>query len=112
MNKYILKFRASDKAEFETIIDGRKTVETRAATPRYQKVEAGDTLVIKCGDETVEKKVKKIEHFGSIDELIKSVGLENVMPLAPNIDQAKSVWRSFPGYDQKIKQYGLIAWYI
>lgn len=110
--KHRLVFRASDQAEFETIVDGRKTVESRAATPRYRKVEAGDTLAINCGKDTITKVVKRVEIYPGIDELVAAVGLSNVMPLVKNVKQAKQEWYSYPGYRDKIAQHGLVAWYI
>lgn len=69
----------------------------------------GDVLVIKCGDQSIEKEVKKVENFASVDELIQSAGLAAVMPLAKDVESAKKVWYSFPGYKAKIDQYGLVA---
>ena len=113
MKKHIIKFRATDKAEFQTIIDGRKTVETRANTVKYQNYEVGDILVIKCGSESVEKTINKIEHYVSVEALIKSIGLKNVMPLFEgNTKDAEAIWNSFPGYKAKIAKYGLVAFYI
>lgn len=112
MKTHTLVFRASDKVEFDTIVDGRKTIETRAATPKYQKIQAGDILRIKCGDEQIEKKVKKIEQFKSIEKLLSKVALKYVMPLAKNDDEAKNVWYSFSGYREKIEKFGLLAFYI
>lgn len=112
MKRHVLKFRASDKAEFMTILDGRKTVESRAATPKYRKVAVGDELVIRCGKDTITKVVKRVEIYPSIDELVAAVGLRNVMPLVENIEQAKQEWYSYPGYRDKIAQHGLVAWYI
>lgn len=112
MKRHIIKFRAVDKINFDTILDGSKSVETRAATNKYRAFETGDILVIMCGNEKIEKPIKKIEHFDSIDSLVESVGLKNVMPLAKDLAEAKKAWYSFPGYKAKIAQYGLITFYI
>ncbi len=112
MKKHLLKFRASDKAEFRTIVDGLKTVESRAATPKYRKVAVGDELVISCGKDTVIKVVKRVEMYPNIGELVAAVGLHNVMPLMDNVEQAKQEWYSYPGYRDKIAQHGLVAWHI
>lgn len=112
MKKHILKFRAVDKINFDTILDGRKTIETRANTIMYQNFQVGDVLIIKCGAGYIEKTIKKIEHFNGIDELINKVGIKNVMPLCNSIEDAKKIWYSFPGYKEKIEQFGLVAFYI
>lgn len=110
--KYNLVFREVDKTDFETIVDGRKTIETRAATPKYRKVAVGDELVIRCGKDTIVKVVKRVEIYPSIDELLAGVGLNNVMPLVKNVEQAKQEWYSYPEYRDKIAQHGLVAWHI
>lgn len=112
MKKHTLKFRASDKAEYQTIVDGRKSVETRAATPKYRKVEVGDTLVISCGGEQVEKEVRHVSIYNSIDSLLANEKLAYIMPLAKDEAEAHQAWHSYPGYDEKIAKYGLVAWTI
>jgi ASC-1-like (ASCH) protein len=109
--KHNLVFRAGDKS-FDAIVDGRKTIESRAATPRYRKVAVGDELVIRCGKYTITKVVKRVEIYPSIDELLAGVGLNNVMPLVKSGEQAKQEWYSYPGYRDKIAQHGLVAWFI
>lgn len=112
MKKHVLKFRSTDKAEFQTILDGRKTVETRANTISFQNYSVGDILVIKCGSESIEKPIKKIKNFPSIEALIKEVGLKNVMPLCKDLNEAEKIWYSFPDYKEKIAKHGLVAFYI
>jgi ASC-1-like (ASCH) protein len=113
MKKHVLKFRATDKAEFETIVNGRKTVETRANTVSFKNYEVGDILVIKCGNESVEKSIINIQKFDSVADCIGSVGLKNVMPLFKGTPkEAEKLWYSFPGYKEKITQHGLVAFYI
>lgn len=112
MKKHVLKFRATDKAEFNTILDGSKTVETRANTVSYQNYEVGDVLVIKCGSESVEKPITKIQKFAGVEELVKAVGLKNVMPLCNSLEEAEKIWYSFPGYKEKIQKNGLVAFYM
>lgn len=109
--KHRLVFRAGDKS-FDAIVDGRKTVETRAATPKYRKVAVGDELVVRCGEDTITKVVKRVEIYLGVDELVAAVGLNNVMPLVENVEQAKQEWYSYPGYRDKIAQHGLVAWHI
>jgi ASC-1-like (ASCH) protein len=46
--KRTLVFAKTDKHHFDAILRGAKTVETRAGSPMYQKIQAGDTLILKC----------------------------------------------------------------
>ncbi len=108
----VVRFRQTDKQLFADIKSGRKTVETRAATKNYANLVAGDSLKFVCGQETTIKKIIKVNHFSSIDDLFKNVPVKNVMPEAKNIARAKKIYYSFPGYQAKISQLGLIAFYL
>lgn len=110
--KHRLIFRASDKAEFQALVEGRKSIETRAATPKYRKVEVGDTLVISCGGEQIEKTVRHVSIYDSIDSLLANEKLAEIMPLAKDEAEARKAWHSYPGYDEKIAKYGIVAWQI
>ena len=109
MKEHLLKFREADKIFFNAIRDGRKTVETRAATPQYRRIKRGDRLIFQCGKRKIEKKVKEIYLFKNIDELLDRLDLESIMPDISSKGEAKKVWYSFPGYREKIAKYGLVA---
>lgn len=109
---WTLRFRAKDLADFELIRNGKKTVETRAATAKYRAIQKGDVLRIACGSQILEKKVKKVEHFKSIDALARKVPIKRVMPAAKSLAEAKAVWYGFAGYEEKIKEFGLLAFWI
>ena len=72
----------------------------------------GDTLVISCGGEQVEKEVRHVSIYDSIDSLLANENLHDVMPLVADEAEARKVWRSYPGYDEKIAKYGIVAWQI
>lgn len=112
MKTYHLTFRATDKINFDTIKDGRKPIETRAATVKYKDMRSGDVLAISCAGETVEKEIKQVRHFASIDEMFAEVPLHSVMPLAETIEDAKKEYYSYPGYREKIAEHGLVALYL
>lgn len=57
MNKYTLRFRAANKDIFLDIKSGKKTVETRAATVKYQDIKDGDLIILVCGKDRFEKTV-------------------------------------------------------
>ncbi len=73
MKKHTLPFRQVDRDKFEALGRGKKKVETRAASVKYQKILAGDILVFKCGKERFEKTVKKISAFKDVDSFLKSI---------------------------------------
>jgi ASC-1-like (ASCH) protein len=55
MKKYILKIAETGRYIFDAIKKGKKKVETRAGTEKYQKIVAGDILVFSCGKDSFEK---------------------------------------------------------
>jgi len=109
MKTHTLVFRQIDRANFTAIKDGLKTVETRAATVRHRDIKAGDTLVIKCGKDSTIKTVQDVRHFASIDDLLRAIPIQNVMPFATTKAGVEREYYSCPGYKEKIEQHGIIA---
>jgi len=109
MSKYVLRVREVDRNFFEAIKSGIKTIETRAATDKFRKIERGDILKFTCGKDYLTKKVAKKYLFKDIDSLLKTLKLKKIMPWVSSPDKAKKIWQSFPNYEEKIKNYGIIA---
>ncbi len=105
----ILRFRKTNRDIFEAIRNGNKNIETRAGSPKYLNVKAGDTLVFVCGKERFDKKVKKIRKFKSVGALHKVYKPQEINPKAKTVAESEAIYYSFPGYREKIKKYGLIA---
>ena len=101
--------RKTDRFVFNVIKRGEKTVETRAATERYRKIQPGDTLVFVCGKEKIEREVDGVRHFVSINDMVKEIDFKKIMPFCENIEEMKKIYYSFPGYKEKIKNIGLLA---
>jgi len=110
MGNRILKFRVVDREIFDAIIDGSKKIETRAATPKYRKVRVGDVLTLVCGKKKIKKRVKGVDYFKTISSILKKYKVEDINPKISSIKEAKEMWHSFPGYKEKIKKFGLVAW--
>ena len=109
MAKHILRFRQTDRGIFENIRNGRKTVETRAATAKFKNITPGDTVVFICGNDRLEKKVKKVGIFKSIPSLLGRYKLKSIMPHLSSEEELKKAYYGFSGYKEKIKKSGLIA---
>ncbi len=109
MKKHSLKIRQVDKVFFGAIKEGRKTIESRAAINAYRKIKEGDILVFVCGNEKLEKKVKKVEYYKTIEEMTKTIDFKKIMPFVDSIEQMKKVYFSFPDYREKIDKLGLIV---
>lgn len=110
--KWILRFRAKDRGNFLEIKGGKKKIETRAATDKYRKILKGDTLVFTCGKERLEKKIKKVEIYRSLDAMFKAVNPKHIMPSVPTTTEMKKIYYSYPGYKEKLKEFGVIAFWI
>lgn len=109
MDKHILVIRQIDKVVFNSIKDGTKSIETRAATDKYKKIKVGDTLFFKCGSEILEKKIISIRYFRTINEMINTMDFKRVMPFVNSVEEMEKIYYSFPGYKEKIKKFGLVA---
>lgn len=55
MRSKIIKFRATDRDIFRAIVEGKKKIETRAATSKYRDIRIGDTLIFVCKKEKIRK---------------------------------------------------------
>lgn len=109
-NKTIkLRFRETDRDIFEAIRDGRKTIETRAATGRYQNIKKGGWVMLVCGKDQFEKQVVGAQIFKTIDALLKKYKVKEINPKLGTKEELKEMYYSFSNYREKIKQCGLIA---
>ena len=107
--RILLRFRAVNRDIFEAIQDGRKKVETRAATTRYRDIKAGDALRFVCGKDSFEKKAKKVQIFRSIPLLLQEYRADEINPFVKSEGELQKMYFSYPNYREKIKQFGIIA---
>ena len=99
--------RQVDKFVLDSIRDGKKTIETRAATDRYCKIKEGDILVFVCGGEKLEKEVKKVDYYKNIDEMAKAIDFKKIMPFVNSTEEMKGVYYNWTGNRDKIDKFGL-----
>lgn len=109
MKNYRLVIRKVDRHVFDEIADGRKSIETRAATDKYKHVSTGDLLTFTCEGELLTKTVTSVDHYKSIDDMYKLIPVSKVLPSASNVDEAKRIHFSFPGYKEKLEAFGVMA---
>ncbi len=101
--------REVDRRVFEALQDGTKHVETRAGSPRYQHVQAGDEAVFDCGDDRITRKIRTVRHFNDIHSLIEHYGVKAISPWLKTEEEQVAMYHSFPGHRERIAQYGIIA---
>jgi len=104
-----LKFRAVDRGVFEAIQNGKKKIETRASTEKYQNIKAGDKVCFVCRYKKFEKEITKVEKFKTIRALIKKYKPSQINPVCKTESELRDMYYSYPDYQDKIKKYGLIA---
>lgn len=109
---YTLRFRAVDRVIFDAIKDGKKKVETRAATKKYESISQGDILRFVCDNSEFRKEVVTAKKFNSIKSLLDEYKPEDVNPNTKTAEELEKMYYSFSGYREKIKKYGIVAWEI
>lgn len=107
--KHILRFRKINLKTFEQIKKGIKKIETRAAGPKYEHIKSGEILVFSCGGKKFEKKIKNLTKFRSLKGLFKKYPIEYIMPDCKNFKEAVEVYYKYPGYKERIRKYGILA---
>jgi len=109
---WVIRFRAKDRFNFDEIAMGAKKVETRAATDKYRKIMRGDTLAFVCGKARMEKKVKKVEIYRSLDAMFKKIPFKKIMPSQDSVAACKKRYMNYPNYKEKLKEFGVVAYYL
>ena len=104
-----LVFNSINKDIFLMLQDGRKKIETRAATIKYKKLKIGDDIIFSCGGESFDRKIKKITYLDSIKSLLEIYNPEDINPAIKEKDELVAMYHSFPGYEEKIKNNGIVA---
>ncbi len=105
-----IRFRKVNRDVFEAIREKTKQIETRAGTNKYKSVAAGDCLILVCGKNKILKKVKRAEHFKTISALLRKYQPIKINPFCKTKKDIEKMYLSFPGYKEKIRKYGLVAW--
>ena len=108
-SKRTIRFRAVNRDIFYDIKNGIKTTETRAGSPSFQGLKIGDELVLSCSGESFKKKIKKVLNFSSVKDIFDNYDIKKVMPKVKTLADAEKAYYSYPGYKEKIKKYGILA---
>ncbi|MDP2631016.1 MAG: hypothetical protein Q8P56_06465 [Candidatus Uhrbacteria bacterium] len=109
MKNWTLRFRQVDRVRFEEVRSGLKSIETRAATAKYRQIQKGDTITFVCGKDRFVKQIVGVCHFATPEAMIKKLPLKKIMPLVTSIEEMKKRYYSYPNYEEKIKEYGILA---
>lgn len=109
MKTWTLVFREVDKDRFEEMRSGIKVIETRAATPKYRSIAVGDEIKFTCAGDSFYKTISKKYHWPSVDEMVEEMPFKEIMPNVNSVEEMKKVYSSYPGYNEKIKEFGILG---
>jgi len=104
-----LSFLPADRPTFDLLRAGEKKLETRAGSPEYLKIQAGDNLEFYCGSDKFIKQVKKVARYKNLDELFAAHQPQEIMPGIAGRAELEKMYASFPGYNERIKEYGILV---
>ncbi len=106
---HTLRFRAVNRDTWRAIRNGTKRVETRAATPHYQNIGVGDRLRLVCGKGSFIKTVRRVRRFRTVAALTRVYRVRDVNPSCTTLQELTTMYQTFPGYTEKLKKYGILA---
>lgn len=104
-----LRISKGNRDTFLAIRRGTKRVETRAATPRYRCIRAGDMIRFICGRESFTRCARAVRHFRSIGALLGRYRPRDINPWVRTARELRERYARFPKYPEKIRRYGLMA---
>ena len=94
---------------FKQIESEEKTFELRLYDEKRQKIEKGDIIEFKCGNESFRYLVKSIEVYNTFEEALKKCKLKNCLPDDKTYQEGVEVYHAIPGYKEGEKKYGVCA---
>jgi ASC-1-like (ASCH) protein len=109
---WVLRIRAADRPIFDALVDGRKTIETRAGSSgarSYTHVQPGDTLLFLCGPARLRRTVTRVAIYPSVAALAAHEEAGRVLPWLTSAADLAALYQSFPGYLERIARHGLVA---
>lgn len=112
MPKHHAQIAAENNEIFAALLDGRKPIETRAATPKWQTVKPGDDLEMRCGSNSAAFSVTRVEHYPTIEDMFAEIPVSQIIPGIDSIDEARAVYYSFPGYKEMLAEWGILAFWL
>lgn len=108
-----------ESSVFWSILEGKKTIEGRLAKGKFLSFTVGDKILLrediwedgKIVNSRNTGKVASIlavKQYVSFEEMLKSEGLENVLPSAQSLQDALKIYRQFYSKNDEDK-YGVVA---
>ena len=93
----------------DAILSGLKTVEGRIAKPEYLALKPNELITfIDPNGKSCTAEICKVTHFTDFREMLEISTVQACIPGA-SLDEALEIYRSFPGYREKEKEFGVVA---
>ena len=99
---------------FDHLKSGKKTVEGRPYSPKYQQVESGDTIVFTSSGKKHKATVKSVKKYKTLKGYLRGEGLRRTLPGVTSVAEATQIYnkRSTPKQGSKLRQkhgYAMLA---
>ena len=91
---------------------GTKTVEGRVARAAYLAIHPGDWLHLESETDRVVCNVLSVQKFSSFKDMLETVSYQACIPTAKSLEEALTIYLSFPGYKDLEKELGVVAFRI
>ena len=109
MKKVEFPIRDVDGDVFQALKDGSKDIEVRAGGPKYADVEPGDIAFFTYGNEILERPVARVYRLRSLGELLDKYSVSSLTPWLGSKEAYIQRMNGFPGYPERIAEFGLIV---
>ncbi len=106
---HTLPFAKDNLETWKLIKNGKKKIETRAGGPKYIGIQAGDTLIFSCTGKKFKKVVRTVTHFKTTAAMLKKYNVLDINPTITSSEELKAMYDSFPGYRERLKEFGILA---
>ena len=99
------------KQYFEAIKNGSKTVEGRVNSAKFQELKPGMIMQFALPEshETIPCIITGIYRYTSFEDMLKSEGVEQMLPGTQSLQEAIELYESFPGYKEEVKTQDALA---
>ena len=96
---------------FSLLRSGKKTVEGRKNSPKYQHIKAGDYIKFHVGQESFLAVVTEVRRFASLEEYLRGVTVEKALPGIASFEDAVRIYLQW-NTRQEIEKDGFLGIFI
>lgn len=94
------------------IAQGKKTVEGRINAGLFSKPCIGDLIVFYNRSNRVKCVIHSIYTYSTFNDMLTAEGVKTCLPDHTNVESGVALYHSFPGYEQRARDYGVVALHL